>query len=173
MNPLALLLTGLILAGCASTVPQAIRQAPPEEFTPEQALQDPERLRGAPVRWGGTIAGVENRKDETWLEIVQRPLARGGQPRDTDLSGGRFLARVAGFLDPAIYAKGRLITVAGHLEDPQSRTIGEFPYRYPVVKAGAMQLWPREAEAVHHYYSPYWVDPWYPWGYPYPYRRKR
>lgn len=173
MNRLLLLVLPLTLAACASDTPRAIREAPPENIRPDQALKDAERLRGAEVRWGGTIAAVENRKEETWLEIVEHPLTGGGRPRDTDRSGGRFLARVSGFLDPAIYARDRLITVAGQLEDPQSRRIGEYPYRYPVVKAGAAKLWPREAETAPTYYSPYWVDPWYPWGYPYPYRRRR
>ena len=88
------------------------------------------------VRWGGAIASVENRRDETWIEIVERPL-------NTDKSAGRFLARVDGFLDPA-------------------------------VRVEHVYLWPLPSRAARHYYrSPYWYDPWYPWGYPHPYRRPR
>ena len=39
-----------------------------------------------PTSWGGTIASVENRKDETWLEIVARELGSSGRPRETDRS---------------------------------------------------------------------------------------
>jgi outer membrane lipoprotein len=168
------LLLGLLLAGCASDLPRAIREAPAEDIRPAQALGNPEGVRGAAVRWGGAIAAVENRRDETWLEVVERPLARDGQPRNTDQSGGRFLARVSGFVDPVVYAQGRLITITGNLETPTTRAVGDYPYRYPVVGVTDLYLWPKEPEAVHHhYYSPYWYDPWYPWGYPYPYRRLR
>lgn len=161
-------LLGLALAGCATDVPREIREAPAVDIRPAQALGEAERLRGQAVRWGGAIASVENRRDETWLEIVERPLARDGRPRNTDRSGGRFLARLAGFLDPAVYAIDRQVTVAGTLEEPVTRAIGEHPYRYPVVRTGALYLWPK-LEPVPANYYPYWYDPWYPWGHPYYY----
>jgi len=169
MNALrvSLLLMLALLGGCASQAPRAISEAPAKNISLTQALQDPQGLRGATVRWGGAIASVQNRRDETWIEIVERPLWRDGQPRDTDRSEGRFLAHVAGFLDPAVYAKNRLITVAGTLDETETRTIGEFPYRYAVVRVSDAHLWPKESNVYHHYYSPYWYDPWYPWGYPY------
>ncbi len=169
----ALFLT-LVLTGCASDIPRPIREAPAENIPLAQALRNPEQHRGTRVRWGGAITAVENRRDETWIEIVERPLDAGGQPRDTDKSAGRFLARVQGFLDPAIFAPKRLVTLAGALDGNSTRTIGEHPYTYPVVRIEHIYLWPIPSKATHHYYrSPYWYDPWYPWGYPYPYRRLR
>ena len=55
------------------------------------------------MRWGGTIASVNNRDDDTTeLQIVSRPLDRRGRPRHVDVSEGRFVAEVDGFLDPEI-----------------------------------------------------------------------
>jgi outer membrane lipoprotein len=174
MKTIVLLLI-LALTGCASDTPRAIREAPAENIALPEALQNPEKHRGAAVRWGGTIAAVENRRDATWIEIVERPLDADGQPRRTDRSAGRFLARVDGFLDPTIFAPKRQVTVAGTLDGISTHAIGEHPYTYPVVHVELIHLWPLSATAPPYYYpSPYyWYGPWYPWGYPYPYRHPR
>jgi len=168
---IATLLLTLTLAGCASDIARPIREAPAGDIALAQALQNPEQQRAAAVRWGGAIVSVENQRDVSWIEIVERPLDADGQPRNTDNSAGRFLARVDGFLDPAIFAPKRLVTVAGSLDGVSTRTIGAHPYTYPVVHAEHVYLWPILPKTVHHYYrSPYWYDPWYPWGRPYPRR---
>src|SRR4030066_392990 len=141
MKAIALFLP-LTLAGCASDIPRPIRESPAENIPVTEALKDPQQHRAAAVRWGGAIASIENRRDETWIEIVERPLDAYGQPRDTDQSAGRFLARVQGFLDPAIFAPKRLVTAAGALDGNSTRTIGEHPYTYPVVRADSIYLWP-------------------------------
>ncbi len=165
------LILGLTLAGCATDVPRTIREAPAADIPLAEALKNPDQHRGAAVRWGGAITKVENRRDETWIEVVERPLDRDGQPRDTDQSAGRFLARAQGFLDPAIFAPKRLVTVAGTLDGNSLRSIGEHPYTYPVVRAEHVHLWPVPSKTERpDFYPPYrWYDPWYPWGYPYPY----
>ncbi|MHB8454928.1 MAG: Slp family lipoprotein [Acidiferrobacterales bacterium] len=162
----------LTLGACATGVPRAIREPAPGNITIVQARDTGEHLIGRMVRWGGTIAGVDNRAAETWVEIVERPLDGSGQPRKTDRTGGRFLARVSGFLDPAIYAKGRDVTVSGTLLAPVARMIGEYPYTFPVVKTEQIHLWPQVSSSPvpRYYYDPFWPDPWYPWRYPSPYR---
>lgn len=170
MNLISLLLV-LALVGCASDIPRPIREAPTGNTQLTQALKEPEKSRGTAVRWGGAITLVENRRDATWIEIVERPLDTDGQPLTTDKSAGRFLARIDGFLDPAIFAPKRLVTVAGALDGNHTRSIGEHPYTYPVVHVEHIYLWPITTNTTHHYYrSPYWYDPWYPWGRPYPRR---
>jgi outer membrane lipoprotein len=157
-------------AACASEIPPPISEAPAVAITLAQALAQADALKGRAVRWGGAIARIDNRKDETWIEIVEQPLSSDGEPALRDSSGGRFIAKVAGFLDPALYAPNRLMTVAGTLDGTATRSIGEYPYQYPVVKVGAYYLWPHPPRGVnHYYYPPYWYDPWYPWRYPYPY----
>ncbi|NJN45453.1 MAG: hypothetical protein HC808_02010 [Candidatus Competibacteraceae bacterium] len=80
-------------------------------------------FNGVRVRWGGEIAGVENQRAETWLEIVEHPLGRSGRRVTSAPAKGRFIARFSGFLDPAIYAAGRQITVIGTLTDQIQRTM--------------------------------------------------
>lgn len=168
---LAVITGVLLLAGCAST-PTALQNAPAESPPVATVRERPESYVGERVRWGGTIAGVINRQSETLLVIVARPLRDNGRPYADAGSPGRFLARVPGFLDPAVYGEGRSLTVVGTIAGSEVRAIGDYPYRYPVVRADSYHLWeplppPRPAHCFH---SPFWYDPlWYPsWYGPYP-----
>ena len=151
----------LLLIGCASQVPRAVSEPPPSKLSVAEARANQGPL-GTPVRWGGIIAKVENHPNETWIEIVERPLDSNGRPRQVDQSGGRFLARFDGFLDPTIYTPGRAITVAGTLQENITRPIGNYPYTFPVVKVTSFYLWPPE-----QVYRDPWYDPWYPWHDPF------
>lgn len=175
MRP-TLLLLGLaaLLGGCATTVPNAVRTPPAPDLSVAQARENTNAHIGKRVRWGGTIARVDNREATTDLEIVARELERNGRPQQSDRSAGRFIARVAGFLDPAVYSEGRQVTVAGTVSEEINGRIGEHKYRYPVVKTDTVYLWEPlrdvAARRVYHdpFYDPFW-SPWRPWPYYYPY----
>lgn len=173
--PVALL---LLLVGCATSLPDAIRNAPPGNPSLSMVRDNIAGFTGARIRWGGTIIGVDNRPEETRLEIVAYPLDDYGQPDIASGSDGRFIARVDGFLDPAVYAPGREITVAGVVENLQTRAVGTYRYRFVVVKAQTSKLWaargtapyPRYPDSYYdRFYDPFW--PWYPWFGPYPFWR--
>lgn len=166
----------LVTAGCASTLPDAIRHAPSPDISVAQARTETGTYVGQRVRWGGTIARVENREATTDIEIVARELDRSGRPHASDRSTGRFIAQVAGFLDPAVYAEGRQVTVAGIVASETRGRIGDHPYRYPVLKVDTLYLWPLPGEDRRAYYDPFYDPffhpygyPWRPWPYYYPY----
>jgi len=164
----------LIMAGCTSNIPLSIQNSPPENPGVESVRANTTDYVKRPVRWGGSIAKIENKQTETWVEIVEKELRRGGQPLTTDKSQGRFIARIQGFLDPEIYDKGRQLTVSGVLEQAVTRPIGDFTYLYPVVNVETFYLWEKESDAGLYDPAPYWFyrswyyDPWYS-PYPYPY----
>lgn len=160
-----LLLMGAALSACASGIPLAISERPARAPSVDEARRNMDTLQGSAIRWGGKIASVENHSQETWVEIVAQPLGRYGRPQDSDTMNGRFLARLAGFLDPQIYAIGRQITVAGKLEKTVARNIGDFSYTYPLVQAETHYLWPPLPPAPARFYYDGLYDPWYPWGY--------
>ena len=174
MRTRIVLLIGLLglLGGCASDIPKPIRVAPPNNPTITAGLGN--------VNEGGTIASVDNKARETWVEIVARPLDSDGEPIENDRTLGRFIARVDGFLDPDIYSKDREVTVYGTIESRITRMIGNHPYNYPLVKARTLYLWRDYPEAVPYYpypypypygyYDPYFY-PFYRYPYWYPYRR--
>ncbi|MFK8083963.1 MAG: Slp family lipoprotein [Granulosicoccus sp.] len=138
-----------------------------------EAARDPvsQGNRYDTVRWGGTIARVQNLPDQiTSLEIVSRPLSRAGRPRHIDKTSGRFIALVTDFLDPEIYRAGRDITVVGTLTGRQTGKVGESDYVFPVVNSTRYFFWKKEAvtkphQLLHwhgyprHYHDPFW-SPW-------------
>ena len=131
--------------------------------------------QGQQVRWGGTIIETGNRKAATMLTVLGRPLYRGGEPKFTDDSAGRFIAIIPEFLDPEVYAPDRQVTITGTVLHTEAGKVGEYPYSYPVIQADTWYLWPGRTNAPYGYPSPLWhdpwhYDPWYPYGYPYRYR---
>ena len=153
-----------LAVGCATQAPPFLRDPLPDVPALGSVRAEPTAYVGRKVRWGGSIEQLDNQAQETWLEIVERPLDSNGRPRESDHSGGRFIAKVTGFLDPVIYTSGRDISVSGSVDGEISRKIGEFDYRYIVVKVDASHLWPPlvpVAPAI--YYDPFWYNPWYPY----------
>ncbi len=159
----------LLITGC-STVPEAISVAPSEPVTVAQVQQDPAVHRGREVRWGGDVIEVLNGPDHTEVLVLGRELKKSGEPRREGLVYGRFIARFPGFLDPARLPQGRMLTVRGVLNGVETRKVGEYPYRYPVVEVTAWHLWPEPEPRPPYYYDPWWpyppYYPWRPWGYP-------
>lgn len=163
-RPLWVALAGL-LAGCASypDVPDAIRNPPPGDAPlPTEVSGEPETYEGVRVRWGGTVLEVRNQAQDSWVEVLAHPLERAGRPNTTAEAQGRFYGRVAEFLDPAIYAPGREVTITGTLGESVVQKIGEHEYRYPVVDAATHHLWPqrdlRRDRYGRYYYPSYPYD---------------
>jgi outer membrane lipoprotein len=165
-----ILLLTLLLSACASQVPQNIRKAPADNLSLEQVREHTADYLGRQVRWGGTIIETGNREAATLLTVLGRPLYKGGEPKFTDDSAGRFIAIVPAFLDPQVYAPDRQVTFTGSLLRTETGKVGEYPYTYPVIQADVWYLWPEETERPRGYPPPWYYDPWYPYGYPYPYR---
>jgi len=170
MNRLLIPLLIALLVACSS-VPENIRKAPEQNPSLAQVRADPHQYQSARIRWGGTIAKVQNMQGETRIEIVARALYDDGEPRNIDQSEGRFIALFNTFLDPAIYALDRNLTVVGTLSGTTEGQLGGMTYRYPIVKVEHAYLWPRpvpHCATCDPFYDPFY-DPWYPW-YPYPWR---
>ena len=124
--------------------------------------RDPGAHVGERVLVGGEILATRPGPGETEIELLSRSLAGDDRPARSDLSEGRVLVRTKEFLDPAVYAPERRVTVVGTVVGGEERKLGELPYRYPVISVEYLQLWPREAPPPVFY-------PVYPWGWPYYY----
>lgn len=141
-----------VLSGCA-TAPRPLQG----EFLAVDPINGTHHV-GAPVRWGGTIAGVEPGAGHTCFQIVGRPLGPSARPVDTDQTNGRFLACREGFYDPAVFVEGRELTVTGRIDGVEDREIGAYLYRHPRVDAERIYLWPERRDTVIH--APGY-RPWY------------
>lgn len=133
-----------------------------------EVQKSPDTYTGKSVTWGGFIAETSNRQEGSYVTIVKTSLDASRRPVDTDLSDGRFIAFTKDFLDPAIFARNREITIAGTITGIEAQPIGELSYHYPVVSVNSVRLWDKRAPDY------YWHDPLFfypaPYWYPYPYR---
>ena len=149
MRILSLLLL-MVLAGCESTGGVVSSGPVPARLS---ATADP-GVKGQVLTWGGSVISIKNLKDRTLLEVMSYPLASDGKPR-TDLpSQGRFIADYKGFLEPAEYQPGRLVTVTGPMLGYTDGKVGEADYRYPALRADEMRLWDRQAAGSRNWKRP-------------------
>jgi len=140
--PFMLLLLAALLASCAAPPisPQVMGQVN-REIGMAQLAANPEAYIGQVVLLGGRIVQTRNLPQATEVEVLQSPLNDDERPEGGDVSEGRFLIRLPGYADPAVYAPGRLITVAGRVTGVERRPLGEIEYRYPVLEALDTHLW--------------------------------
>jgi outer membrane lipoprotein len=139
---LTLLLVLAFLAGCAS--------GPPFQRNGDQATQPyPQEVVAAEVFpvgksliWGGEIIGIENLKDRTRMEILAYPLDSSLRPMRDEPSRGRFMVERLGYLESADYSPRRLVTVNGVLRRVVTGYVGKREYRYPLLEAEEIYLWP-------------------------------
>ena len=164
-----LLFVLLFLSGCASKLPSAIAEPPPESFSVREVQRDPQAYLARPVRWGGEVIEVQNREESSDVLVLGRELKQKGEPKSSGKVDGRFIARFGGFIDPEELPKGKRITVSGPIIGLETGQVGEFPYPYPVVEVTAWHLWP-DPQPRNYYYDPWWpyyrYPYWGPWGYP-------
>ena len=149
-----------LLAGCASAFSDRMLEGVDRSLTVGVLRSDPDRYRDARVVLAGEIIETRPRTGSTEIEVLSRPLGDGDAPRRTDASDGRFIVGAPDFLDPAVYAPGRRISVVGTVAGSAERSLGDQPYRYVVIRVAQIYLWP--IPAAYSYGG-------YPYGSPYPY----
>ncbi|MFK8067433.1 MAG: Slp family lipoprotein [Gammaproteobacteria bacterium] len=158
-----LLIVLSLVSACASNLPVEIETAIQDSPALEDVLQKPQAYIGRQIRWGGSIASIKNKDNETWIEIVARELSGRGRPIDGDKTSGRFIAKVSQFLDPEIYSKGRLVTIYGELAGSQDGKIGDQSYVFPLVNSKTAYLWTeyRDPPQNSYFHSPYYRGGYY------------
>jgi len=116
------------------------------------------------------VNGYKNTKEGTLIEILQKPADLQGRPKDVDESDGRFLALYDGYLNTAIYTRGREVAVAGEIKEKRVLPLEEIDYTYPLISIREIHLFkPKKEEKFYRYPYPYWSYPpwWYhPYWYP-------
>jgi outer membrane lipoprotein len=165
-------LAALLGAGCSHALSPAVRQQIDTTLSLTQLRTSPEAYKDRIVMLGGEILSTSNLPEGTLLEVLQKPLDATDRPLATDRTEGRFMALCEEYLDPAIYSKGRLVTLAGRVLGTRTNTVGEIPYVYPLLACLEVYLWPLRPDTRTVYPYDYWW-PWYPayWWRPYPFHR--
>ena len=146
-------------AGCATApFPEDLTRSVNRSLSLAQIRADPRAHLGTRVMLGGDILATTPKAGDTEIEVLARRLDNGDAPDRSDSSAGRFILRTPEFLDPAIYARGRRITVLGTVAGSEERPVGELPYAYPVIAAERIKLWPKEGPWVGGEYPPVPLD---------------
>lgn len=157
----------VLLGGCASAFPDDVMHTVDTSISAGELRRDPVAHKGARVIVGGEILSTQPKPGQTEIELLARRLRDDDSPERSDRSPGRLLLRSPDFLDPAVYAPGRRITVIGTVSGEEERKVGELPYRYPVIAVERIRLWAQEVEQYGMYhpwgwpYGPYYYDPYY------------
>ena len=139
--PVVLLL--LLLGACASG-PTFDTSQLDRSLTPAVVSAQPQSATGRQVLWGGIILGVTNRAHSTLVDMQAYPLGYREKPRPDEAPLGCFLVEQSGFLEPAVYTKGRLLTVVGTLIRIDTGKTGEAEQACPVIDAQQLYLWPKD-----------------------------
>ncbi len=152
-------------AGCAPVISKSLRQQADTTLSFAQLRADPHAYIGRLVILGGELVRTRVVPEGTLLEVVQKPLSRRGRPLFTDHTAGRFMARCKQFLDPAVYAPGRQVTVAGRVLGVYKGRLGDIEYTYPLVSCLEIHLWPQVAPPQRYLPYPWWY--WRPFSHPF------
>ncbi|MEO7065657.1 MAG: Slp family lipoprotein [Rhodanobacter sp.] len=131
------------LSACAPA-PIFRPSVPGIDATPAQVAQTPERYVSSAVIWGGKVVRVSNLTDHSEIEILGYPLDPSQRPKANDSGGGRFIAVMAGYVEPLEYPANALITVSGRLDGSRAGKVGEATYVFPLVKVSQAHVWTAE-----------------------------
>ncbi len=157
----------LILLSCARPVLHKSYLIEGDRKVSFAALREyPDQFKGKLFIFGGVIVHTRLLEAGSEIEAMHVPVDRSGYFAESGLSEGRFLAilpKEAGLLDPAIFRKGRRVTLAAEFAGIINGKIDEMEYAYPDFRIKQIYLWPRER---YYYAPPYYYDPWF---YPFPY----
>lgn len=164
------LLLGLLLGGCVTAFPEETLRSVNRAITVSALRAAPGAHLNERVILGGEILATRPTVGQTEIEVLARRLRSDDGPERGDRSEGRFLVRTREFLDPAVYAPGRRVTVVGTVVGDEERPIGDLPYRYPVIQSEGLRLWPREIVTAPRLYPPPLYYDWPHWPYARPYR---
>jgi len=155
-----------LLAGCSVISPR-VRGAALPEIHLATLSGEVERFTGATVVLGGYLLDTQNQPDVTLITVLQSPLRFGDEPGVRDASQGRFVVRVAGFLDPAVYARDRKVTVAGRVAGTMTVPVEGTDRPLLLIDSEELHLWPVPPPIIYspciacdpyddYFYRPLW-----------------
>ena len=144
--PGMLAITLLLAGGCAGG-PAFDASHADRAITPAQVAAGMPAMLDREVVWGGVIVETTNLEYSTLIEVLAYPLDGNDRPQPDEPTTGRFIAEHRGFLDPAVYSNGRLLSVTGKITRTASARVGGSQQTYPVIDTSGIHLWPRVENA--------------------------
>ncbi|MGE5894146.1 MAG: Slp family lipoprotein, partial [bacterium] len=172
MKKIVLILLTFLLFACTPVIHREFLDEAVRDVSLSQLEQEQDLYKGKLFVIGGIIVKTKATNEGSLIEAIYVPVNNRGYLKDVESPSKRFLAlfpKAAGFLDPAVYSKGRQVTIASEFVEMRPGKIDEMDYPFPFFTIKQIYLWPEE----RYYYGappyPYWYDPWYPYTPYYPY----
>ncbi len=160
MRTFILLTAALVISGCTSIISSNVLKGVDKGITLELVQANPEAFKAKHVLWGGLIIKTTNLERVSEIEVLETPLAYNDVPTEGK-SRGRFIVRVNGFIDAAVYKAGEGLTVAGVVAGSSVRKIGKMDYAYPVVTPIELKVVEPYSEEDYNNYDSYYYGPNY------------
>ncbi|MHB8173864.1 MAG: Slp family lipoprotein [Nitrospirota bacterium] len=162
-------LLSVFASSCAYPISQRYRRQAKPGLTFAMVYRNPGAYKGDVVIWGGMIIKTVNSGKGSEIYILETPLHYGERPEPMEYSEGRFIAGTRSYMDPLVYRRGKMVTVAGEVVGFKQiiNQDDKLAYSYPVIQIRELTLWRKR-----RYYNPYYPYGWYGpyWGYGfYPY----
>lgn len=164
MKRLAIMVMVFSVLGCAPVLRKDFLERGVRDVPLSTVIANPAAFTDRLFVLGGVIISSKATAEGTLIEAIFVPVNGRGYLEDISPLTQRFLAlspKSAGFLDPAIYAKGRSISLAGAFKGLRSGFIDEMDYAFPFFEIEEVYLWPEERYPPVPY--PYWGYPYYPY----------
>jgi outer membrane lipoprotein len=153
------------LASCTNVISKDIRDMATQDVPFSAIAANPQAYQGRVVILSGLIVQTQPMPDGTYIEVVQTPADSTGRPQNFDRSQGRFFALSREFRDPALWTKGREVTVAGKIVGQKETVTGEVRHSLPLIEVMQINLW--EKRQPPYPYDPYFSSFEADYGYPY------
>jgi outer membrane lipoprotein len=154
---LLIILASMVTVSC-SVISHQVRSEADPSIPFQNLIRDADKFLGHTVILGGYILETKNLESETILNVLQTPLRFGEDPDLKKRSEGRFMVYHKGFLDPEVYAKDQVITVAGRVIGTAMEKIGDEQIKYLKIENREIYLWSNYTNKPLYFY---------PWPYPY------
>ena len=130
----------LAAGACAHPISSLVRAEADPTVTLSKVVENPKTFLGSIVIWGGIVSAVSREPEGTRLLVIQTPLDSRGYPQ-TRVAEGEFIARIPESLDPQVYRRGLVITLAGEIEGVEEKDLGFMEYPRPVLRIVQVHPW--------------------------------
>ena len=162
----------ICLVSCTSVIRKDLIEQGTRNPSLAELIRDPEMYRNRIFILGGVVARTTLKPEGSEIEALYIPVDSFGYPQETGISSHRFLAvypREQGVLDPLIYQKDRVISIAGTFTGVVASRLDEMEYVFPHFRITQIYLQPKKPAMAYYYYPPpyggplWWGYPWGPW----------
>jgi len=144
-----MLLAVVLLTACETKNlkldPELVSQPTPQQISRAERIP----AEGALLVWTGKVQAVRNRARVTHIEVLSYPADTRRRPVTGRPASGRFIAEMAGFLEPHELPPGTAVSVQGSYVGIVDGKVGEAAYRYPLIRGQKLDVWRSKERARH------------------------